>query len=208
MSFLCKIGLHNWNGCKCDNCWKTIHIWDGLKCSKCENKRENLAFTDVRDGRVYRYEKFGKHFWMIENLAYKAKNDCYSYENNERNLLKFGYLYKWKKANSVCPRGWHLPNKKEVIQLMAATDKNTISGSNEGKQQVKIFNPLLGGIRLIDGKFNAINERSNFWTSAEVDNKMAYYFYYFSYPGVSNLCFDDGCEADKRYGYYIRCVKD
>lgn len=46
MSFLCKIGLHTWNGCKCERCGKTRssqHNWleDCETCSTCGKTREN-----------------------------------------------------------------------------------------------------------------------------------------------------------------------
>ena len=43
MAFKCKIGLHNWNGCKCLDCGKTRdeqHNWNGCKCSKCTQVRD------------------------------------------------------------------------------------------------------------------------------------------------------------------------
>jgi len=46
MSFVCKIGLHSWNGCKCSECGKIRdeqHDWskDCEKCSECGTTREN-----------------------------------------------------------------------------------------------------------------------------------------------------------------------
>ena len=193
---------HSWDGCKCSKCSKTVHLWDGLKCTKCESKRDNLAFTDERDGHIYKYKKIGKLFWMVENLSFKVSNGCYVYDNKESNLIKFGYLYNWKTANSCCPKGWHLPSSSEVIQLTEDTGSNIIGKFGVVKPEVKKFNPLLGGIRLIDGNFNALNERSNFWTSTEIDDNMAYFFYY---AGTGILCYFNDLRADKRYGYYIRC---
>lgn len=43
MAFKCKIGLHNWNKCKCNECGKTRdkqHEWYGCKCYECGKIRE------------------------------------------------------------------------------------------------------------------------------------------------------------------------
>jgi len=43
MSFLCKIGLHSWNGCICSKCKKIRdekHDWIGCKCKNCESIRD------------------------------------------------------------------------------------------------------------------------------------------------------------------------
>jgi hypothetical protein len=47
MSIKCKLGFHNWNGCKCSDCGKTRdeqHQWtkDCEKCSICDKTRDNL----------------------------------------------------------------------------------------------------------------------------------------------------------------------
>jgi hypothetical protein len=43
MSLKCKLGLHEWNGCKCSKCGKTRdigHQWNGCQCSKCYKTRD------------------------------------------------------------------------------------------------------------------------------------------------------------------------
>ena len=43
MSLKCKIGFHNWVGCKCTNCEKIRderHEWKGCKCLKCDKTRD------------------------------------------------------------------------------------------------------------------------------------------------------------------------
>lgn len=42
-NLLCKLGLHEWKGCKCARCGETRdeeHSWDGCKCTKCRRTRD------------------------------------------------------------------------------------------------------------------------------------------------------------------------
>lgn len=43
MTLSCKIGIHSWNGCKCNKCGKTRennHKWNGCRCTVCGKTRD------------------------------------------------------------------------------------------------------------------------------------------------------------------------
>jgi len=76
-------------------------------------------FTDKRDGKTYRTAKMpdGK-VWMAENLNYQPQSGnswCHNDDNSK--CAKYGRLYDWNTAKTVCPAGWHLPSRGEWENL-------------------------------------------------------------------------------------------
>jgi len=74
---------------------------------------------DSRDGRTYKTVKMPDGMaWMAENLNYAPPSgNGWVYRNNTSYSDKYGRLYDWETAKTVCPDGWHLPTRQEWDDL-------------------------------------------------------------------------------------------
>jgi len=121
------------------------------------------TFTDIRDGKTYRWVQIGSQTWMAENLGYATAAGSWCYEEDERQCDTYGRLYDWPTALSVCPDGWHLPSDEEWTTLEAALGR-------EPGRQLKVggttgFEAMLAGVRLYSGDYIGIGASTHFWTS-------------------------------------------
>ncbi|HOP64188.1 MAG TPA: fibrobacter succinogenes major paralogous domain-containing protein [Spirochaetota bacterium] len=174
------------------------------------------VFTDERDGRVYLTVKIGKQTWMAENLAYLSDGGCNAYNDDKRNVAKYGYLYKWKMASKVAPDGWHLPDEKEWKELIEFTGGEYLAGHElkaaglwdrqDSKDTGKSgFSALPGGFRAVNpepkGTSLHMGIESCFWSGAESDDALGIH--------LSNNSPDVAIQrVQETRAYSIRCIKD
>ena len=168
------------------------------------------TMTDSRDGQSYKTVTIGTQTWMAENLNYKTTNS-FCYEDNASNCTKYGRLYTWDAATTACPSDWHLPTKAEYETLIAAVGGESTAGkmlkatsgwgnSANGVDEYS-FSVLPAGYKVNNGGYENEGDFTYFWTSTESNGSKAY---------VLGLSFsrDAGLiDADKNYGYSVRCVK-
>jgi len=163
-------------------------------------------------GKTYRTVQIGSQTWMAENLNYEASGSkCYN--NNSANCEKYGRLYNWETALTVCPSGWHLPSDAEWTAL-----ENAVGGSSNAGTKLKAtsgwssngngtdnygFSALPGGYGDSDGSFSNVEYYGRWWSSTEGSSDYAYYRImdydysgvYRGYSGKSDL-------------FSVRCLQD
>ena len=167
------------------------------------------TITDMRDGKRYKIVKIGNQTWMAENLAFKADNGCWSYNNDVSKVSKYGYLYNFSTASTICPNGWHLPSDDEWNVLeesfglpLSMANRSGYRGTQASaiKSKLKI---LLGGCFENDGRFNQIESRAYFWSSTAQDSTCRWdRIFYFQGPVVCKGC------SEENWGLSVRCLKD
>ena len=95
---------------------------------------EYETFTDNRDGEIYNYVKIGNQYWLSENLRFEPDSGKYwAYNNDETDVILYGYLYSWETAINVCPTGWHLPSNAEWKEL-----SDYLGGESEAGGKMKV----------------------------------------------------------------------
>jgi uncharacterized protein (TIGR02145 family) len=181
-------------------------------------------FKDPRDKKIYKTVKIGSQTWFAENLAFKPESGNYwAYDNQLKNIKKYGYLYDWETAKAVCPTGWHLPDESEWAILCNFLGGDSIAGGkmkaihqwgndvNNRATNESGFNALpAGGRNSAEEPYFDIYQLgicANFWSSTAKGSDWATApSLFFADPRLYN---PDGEDAYPRTnGFSVRCIKD
>ena len=177
-----------------------------------ENNCNYGTLTDTRDGQTYKTVVIGEQTWMADNLNYETENS-YCYDDDPSNCSKYGRLYTWVAATTVCPSGWHLPSTTEWKTLFTAVGGSSTAGTvlkstggwfNDGNGTYAFgFSALPAGLRNGTGGYYYEGDYAYFWSSTEYYSNYAYsmYLYYgYDFAGLDYY--------NKDFGRSVRCVKD
>jgi uncharacterized protein (TIGR02145 family) len=182
-------------------------------------KLDGNLLTDGRDGKTYRVVEVKTGTWMAENLNYSTKNSkCYKNENS--NCEKYGRLYTWEEAQTVCPKGWHLPKDTEwnaLVDYAGGKEKagkklktknnwNKFQGSDGNGADDYGFSALPGGHGDYDGNFSYMGDLGLWWSdNMEMHSEFASSWFINSRGHAKN---NDFFGTHESYFSSIRCVKD
>jgi len=196
-------------------------------CSMDDNSMKD------KDGTSYKTIKIGDQIWMAENLDYYTPNGSWSYNDKPENSERFGRLYTWETACTVCPDGWHLPSDEEWDQLiifLINNGNNSDGKSKDNKIAISLasttewkassdtasvgynlsvnnssgFTALPGGYRYYDGSFYNLGNMGIWWSSSKLPiSEEVYRNAYYINNKTVGKDFVSGY-----YGASVRCVKD
>ena len=174
------------------------------------------SFKDSRDGKVYKTVKIGNQIWMAQNLNYDM-NESVCYDYKEQNCRKYGRLYTWSASKFACPKGWHLPDATEWMELFENVGGSDIAGNmlrskkiwEDDRKGIDAygFSALPAGQAMTRG-FWGLGIWGSFWTSStyKVDDDPNVYIC------TANF-FQDSAQKcsytrEDYYGHSVRCIKD
>jgi len=141
------------------------------------------------------------------------------YDNKPANCTKYGLLYNWETAKTVCPAGWHLPNDKEWDDLLIfiepepgpnfwkwdgfLRDKSWKFRSGESPSVDKFNFSALPGGNGADGRFGNIDTKGFWWSANDINASKAYYWVSGGTKGMNR-------ESGNKYNllFSIRCIQD
>ncbi len=169
------------------------------------------------------------------NQTNNSTIEKYCYNNNTANCDTYGGLYQWDEmmqyvttggTQGICPTGWHLPTDAEWCTLENYVDAGTVSctatgwrgtdaggnlketgtthwsSPNTGATNSSGFTGLPGGYRSTSGTFCSLASYARLWSSSEGGSGA-----WGRTLGCSNAQVHRG-DADKSYGFSVRCVRD
>jgi len=192
----------------------------GKKDAPATDSASPGTFTDGRDGQKYKTVKIGNQTWMAENLNYRTESGSWCYENSADSCTKYGRLYDWHTAKTVCPAGWKLPDTADWRKLVTTAggpetagkklksksgwnwnNDNNVSGNGTDDYG---FAALPGGSRYRAGGFGIAGRDGDWWTATEIDGSDAcrrFMSYHDDYVDE-----DGNTEDNKSDGYSVRCL--
>jgi len=201
--------------------WLLLLIF--VKSSYCYSQNTG-TFTDRRDNHIYKWIKLGDQIWMGQNLAFKADEGCWAYDDDHKNVDVYGYLYDWNAAMTSCPDGWHLPADQEWEKLAVYVSQNYDGCEKKDENWINVGDFLKsdkgwnfdgngnnltgmsfvpGGWRSYVGDFKAIEESCSFWSSTLNNETSAW---------KRGVVYKD-TEFKRSYslgatGFSVRCIKN
>ncbi|GBU22260.1 hypothetical protein R80B4_02166 [Fibrobacteres bacterium R8-0-B4] len=175
-------------------------------------------------GQSYKTVAIGGKTWLAENLNYQpSSGNSWCYDGSAANCAKYGRLYDWNTAKTVCPTGWKLPDTADWRKLVDAaggwetagnklksqTGWNSLIGGGNGNGTDQYgFTALPGGMRIYDipdGIFNDAGYRGSWWTASENSDGVNGYAYARSmYPASARV---DESDYGVENGFSVRCVE-
>ncbi|MCX7552125.1 FISUMP domain-containing protein [Xanthomarina sp. F2636L] len=139
--------------------------------SNCNNNSELITgfIKDTRDNQSYKWVQIGQQKWMSENLNYATSGSkCYNEELT--NCTIYGRLYNWEEAQTICPKGWRLPNYDDWkrLTLVVGNNQNLIRSeqgwlNDKNGTNKSGLNIIPSGYKSFYGRYYGLGKYSKLW---------------------------------------------
>lgn len=90
--------------------------------------REGALYWDPRDDQPYETVTINGRTWMKENLRFQSP-DSQQYDSLDESTPRYGRLYSFIEARTVCPERWHIPTEADWDALAMSVGQTWKSGS-------------------------------------------------------------------------------
>jgi uncharacterized protein (TIGR02145 family) len=174
---------------------------------------ENLRTGKYRNGEPIA-EVTNRDDWSVLLTGAYA-----NYNNDATNSNIYARLYNWYAVNDIrgiCPVGWHVATDADWTTLVTFLGGELVAGGkmkttgtsnwqspNKGATNASDFNGLPGGGRSNFGIFGSIGFYGLWWTSSQLSNQFAYYWFLdYSSTAIGKS------DSNKNFGYSVRCVRN
>ena len=157
----------------------------------CEDMQTSITFnefTDDRDGQTYATVEIGDKTWMAENLNYSPQGSDYLQTD------KYGILYPFNTAVTICPDGWRLPTDEEWGELIEYYPDDVALRTSDFKAE-------LGGW-VNGGNYFGVNRIGAWWTGTDYQDGYAWVYYIKADSDVTRI------SQPKSSMMAVRCIKD
>jgi uncharacterized protein (TIGR02145 family) len=181
-------------------------------CSVSRNVSSTTIRNDEKDYRVIKMPDGND--WTTKNLAIDVPGSL-CYDSLQSNCDRYGRLYTWKTAMTVCGRigeGWRLPTSDEWKSL--AKHYGGVFGDSDDNGKAAFialmdggsshFNAVFGGGGDEKGGYWRIDAHGFYWTSTEANDSTAW-FGNFGKGRPALYLQNDGAKSD---ALAVRCIKE
>lgn len=171
---------------------------------------ENLRVTHYRNGEAIPKVTGNSAWGALTTGAY-----CW-YSNDSITYGGYGIIYNFytvEDSRQICPEGWHVATNSEWTTLVSYLGGSGAAGGpmkvlrqwsspNTGATNLNGFSARPGGYRGVTGSFGQLLLEGYFWTSTTSGGSPYYRLLQYNSAGVTETT------ASKKFGIYVRCVRD
>jgi len=211
------VGSVCWSGCGGDDNPSGGGDTGGSNTGGNNTGGNNTGGSNIAADGTFNPIEIGNQTWADRNTNVRIEGKTKCYGGKADSCTKYGRLYAWEDALTICPAGWKLPDTADFSELLAAVGGAAVAGdklksksgwksNGNGVDEFK-FNALPGGYVYLSGS-NLVNNNgggNGYWWSATESGKVQGYYLGMSYSN-DNASYKSALDKDRYLS--VRCILD